>query len=198
MIDPTLTDLTLETTLQSVVVHNINDQMPTPARPRSNVRPEGTAINGVMVHHSGALGRAGVDGAIRSAEYVIEERDFGALPYHYWICRFPLLDCEGRYVVLRMAPDEERCWHTGQRANDEKVGVVLQGNTNSVPLTMFQRVCLGALLPSLAERHDLPIDDKASWLGWHAIGKQFGAKRNKPQCPGKHAERFLKDWIKQP
>lgn len=198
MMDELLGKAELCATLQSVVAYDINHLMPKPDQPRFNVRPEGAEIDRVLVHHSGALGRAGVDGAIRSAEYVFEEREkpFGALPYHWWIPRFPLHDDQGRLVVLRCAPDEERCWHTGGKANDTGIGVVLQGNTTSTPLTIFQRTCLNALLLYLEERHKLPSNNRPSWLGWHSIGKRFGANSNKARCPGRSAEKFLKEWLK--
>lgn len=193
----TLTDSTLEATLQSVVLHDVSELMPTHPKKRYKTR-DAKKIDAVFVHHSGALGSSGVRGAQNSARYITtrKKKPFPGAPYHFWIPHAPLHDECGRLVVLRLQPDEVRCYHTGGKANTRGVGVALQGNTTSLPLTINQRACLAALLPWLAARFNLPMERKAKWLGWHSIATRFGAPKDKATCPGRHAERWLKDWVK--
>lgn len=90
-------------------------------------------------------------------------------------------------MVLRLAADEIRAWHSGGRANDRGLGIALQGNTTRQPMSFFQTECLEALLPWIAEQHGM---DWPAGLGWHAIAHRYGG-RGKPMCPGTSAESFL-------
>ena len=181
-------DLTRE-----VAIYDIADLLPRiPHRRSRDQRPTGAFIDRTILHHSGALGRGGYEGAFRAVKYAMK-RGFPGAPYHYWIPFEPVFDASGRYVIYRLAEDEYRAWHTGAKANDFGVGVCVQGNTSRNGLSDAQRVCLEALFPYLMRRHDLEARD----FGSHREGKKFGAKRNKWACPGKEAFKWLKEWRRE-
>ena len=143
-----------------VAIYDVSEILPQPKRPRSNRRPAGTKIVRVFFHNSGAKGKDGFEGALNSVRYVIERRNFGAKPYHFWIAYNPDRDQNGNLVIYRLAPDHERAWHTGQKCNDEGVGVVWQGNlhpgkTGEPTAEQFQMA--EALTNWLIERYELSL-----------------------------------------
>lgn len=182
-----------------VHLHDVSALMP--RRPSLAKTRDVEAIDRLFVHHSGALGKPGVAGAWGSANYVVNQRKnargkpahFPGPAYTLWVPAETLRDSHGAIVVLRLNADEERSWHTGARANDRGVAVVLQGNTTSQPLTWSHEECLEAVIPWCVTRYGLEMPEG---LSWHADAKKDGARKNKPACPGKHAEAWLRGYLR--
>ncbi|MBX3250787.1 MAG: hypothetical protein KF901_26650 [Myxococcales bacterium] len=146
---------------------------PCPARRnrRATVRPPGARILRLYLHNSRALGLPGIDGALASARFVMRQRGFPWWPYHLRIPYERLEDADGRLVLLRMAPDPERTWSQGARANDEGVSAVLQGNTSRLPISPAQHEGLQALIPWASERYGWwPWSSIEDWLSTHLAG----------------------------
>jgi hypothetical protein len=160
-------------------------------RAKRTKRDEG-GIDRLFVHHSGALGRAGFDGALASARYVVSKRGFPGPAYAYWVPAEDYRDDEGALVVLRLNADSERSWHTGGKANDRGVAVALQGSTTARPMTHSHEECLEALIPWCAARYSLPMP---KGLSWHSRAKADGG-RSKATCPGKGAEAWLRGYLR--
>lgn len=156
-------------------------------------RAPGSVISVALVHHSGALGAPGFQGALNSVRFMVSQRSFPMSGYHYWSSYAPIIDPEGRLVWLRLAADEKRAWHSGRRANDIGVGWALQGNTTRMPISPSQVELLEAGIPWLMERHKTT---PAEGLGWHSIADRFGG-RPKKACPGAGGERYLRDYVKR-
>jgi len=150
------------------------------------------AIDRLFVHHSGALGKEGVRGALNSASYVVKKRKFPGPAYTFWVPFEALRDAEGHLVILRLNEDSERSWHTGNRANDRGVAVALQGNTSKRPLSFSHEESLEALIPWCVERYNLSMPDG---LSWHSKAEGDGG-RSKKACPGSNAEAWLKGYSK--
>lgn len=165
-------------------------------RSRAAVRPPGQTIDAVFVHHSGSLGRAGLDGLRGAVRFVQTQRSpaFPGPPYHLWLPYLPVRDDEGRLVVFRACEDSYRAWHTGGWANSRGVGVCLQGKLGKTGPSDSQVEALEALLPWASERYGLPWDDIRTWLSWHADGARLGG-RAKPTCPGPATVEWLKGYI---
>jgi len=174
-----------------VALWDVTATMPQGGHRRKTRRPKGAAISGVYVHHSGSLGADGVEGAIRSAEYVVSKRDFpgGQGPYHLWLPYHPLRDDEGRMVLLRMSRDEQRTWSQGAKANDHGWSMCLQGNLTKAPISAFQVELLEAAIPWALARFGLPI----AALRMHAEAGDHGG-RSKATCPGESARAWLKAY----
>ena len=194
--DATLDASTLEAVMApGVALHNVADRLPRGRHRRKTRRPPGQAIDAVFLHHSGALGRDGVRGAVDSARYVIKNRGFPCAPYHFWAPRTELRDAKNRLVLLRLVPNETRSWHTGGRANDRGVGIALQGNTSKLPVSWAQVELLEAFYPWISEELGLPWSHIESWLGWHSIARRWGARKSKPACPGVDGERWVRGYL---
>jgi len=167
-------------------------------RSRAAVRPPDQAIDAVFVHHSGSLGRAGLDGLRGAVRYVMTQKQpserFPGPPYHLWLGHLPLRDAEGRLVVFRACEDSYRAWHTGGEANDRGVGVCLQGKLGKVGPSPAQVEALEALIPWASEHYGLPWTLMRTWLGWHAVGSRWGG-RDKPTCPGAATVEWLHGYI---
>lgn len=174
-----------------IAIYDISDILPKPKLPRFNTRPVGTKINRVFFHNSGAYGKDGYDGVLGSVRYVINERNFGARPYHFWLARKPDIDSDGNIVIYRMAKDAERCWHTGGEANEKGIGVVWQGNLHPGKTgepTRAQYNMAETLTNWLIGRHALTLPDG---LSFHAEADRWGGHK-KPSCPGP----YVQEWIK--
>ena len=177
-----------------VYIDNAADKMPRHASKRFGTRRD--SIRRIYVHHSGRLGKPGLEGAIASARYSVTRKTntqpngWPGPAYHLWI-PYEKFIVDDMYTIIRMNRDFTRCWHTGGPANDHGIGVVLQGNTTKRPMSDFQIECLEALLPYLKSVHHLPDHD---WLAWHSIADQYGGKR-KPTCPGRHAQQWLENYV---
>lgn len=165
-------------------------------RSRHAVRPPGQRIDAVFVHHSGSLGRAGLDGLRGAVRFVTHQRTpgFPGPPYHMWIPYLPVRDDEGRLVVFRACEDEYRAWHSGGEANDRGVGICLQGKLGKTGPSPAQVEALEALLPWASERYGLPWGDIRTWLSWHSDAARLGG-RAKAACPGAATERWLREYI---
>lgn len=176
-----------------IAIYDVSDVLPSPARPRFNRRPRGVNIIRVFFHHSGAYGKDGFEGAENSVNFVINQRNFGARPYHYWLAYKPDRDEQGNIVIYRLAKDDERAWHTGNAANDNGIGVVWQGNLHpdhdGNPSPEQYRMA-EALTKWLLEKYDLPLPNG---LSFHAEAKKWGANKNKPSCPGP----FVQAWVEE-
>lgn len=142
-----------------------------------------------IVHHSGALGRRGLEGMRASANYVITEKGQGGrgwdeFAYHLWIPWYGERDKEGRLVLFRGNEDHERANHTGGWL-DEGFGICLQGDLTKAGPSPSQIEILEALFPWLSSQHELAIRGA---LTWHSeIGK-------KKACPGKPTVKWLQDY----
>lgn len=163
-----------------------------PETPRKQRYRDVAGIDTVLVHHSGALGRAGFAGLLASSRYMVKKRKFPSCGYTYWVPYETERDDEGRLVIFRASPDAERDWHSGGKANDRGIAIALQGNTSARPLSWSHEEALEALIPWLVERHALVMPDA---LCWHSDAKRRGG-RPKAACPGRHAEAWLKGYIR--
>lgn len=175
-----------------IAIYDVSHILPQPKRPRYNRRPVGTHIVRIFFHHSGAYGRDGYDGAEASVNYVINSRDFGARPYHFWLAYKPDVDENGNLVVYRLGKNEERCWHTGKRANDEGIGVVWQGNLypdETGKPSDEQYKMANALTAWLVDELLLELPDG---LSFHAEADKWGGSR-KSSCPGP----YVQEWVEK-
>lgn len=167
-------------------------------RSRKAVRPPGQRIDAVFVHHSGSLGRAGLDGLRGAVRFVMEQKPpderFPGPPYHLWIPNLPVRDSDGRLVVFRACEDSYRAWHTGDVANDRGIGICLQGKLGKTGPSPAQVEALEALIPWASERYGLAWPLIRSWLAWHAVGSRWGG-RDKAACPGAATVEWLKSYI---
>jgi hypothetical protein len=140
-------------------------------------------IRWAIIHHSGKLGRPGLEGPMGSARYVIRAKGWPGIPYHYWIPYHPLI-IGSQLIVLRCNADDRRSWHT-QGYPDTGLATVLQGDLGEAGPSESQLECLEALLPWQAERHELDLREA---LTWHS-------ERGKKQaCPGPGAVRWLEAY----
>jgi hypothetical protein len=182
----------LETILPGgIAIYDVSHLLPYPFNPRYNKRPAGVDIVRIFFHNSGAYGKDGFEGVENSVKYVINERNFGARPYHFWLAYKPDRDAQGNIVIYRMAPDRERCWHTGQRCNDEGVGVVWQGNLHpgKTGQPSEEQYKMGeALTDYLIQRYTLSLPDG---LSFHAEAEKWGARKNKASCPGPYVQKWV-------
>ncbi len=180
-----------------VALYDVSHLMPKGRHKRKTHRPKGQPIDALFVHHSGALGRPGLEGALAAARYVIGKRNFPLAPYHYWIPREPVYDPEGRIVIFRLLASEARGWHTGRRANDRGEAVCLQGNASRMRVSPSQETALRAFIPWWGKLRRRPLDRMHEWLGWHAIAHRFGGRR-KRACPGRDGLRVVRDVLTGP
>lgn len=154
-----------------------------------------------FVHHSGSLGNPGFAGMWSSSRFSTSEGTdgdktvFPGFAYHFWISKDDLRDSQGRMVVLRGNHDMTRAWHTGATANDDGVGIVLQGNTSDSPMSASQKHRLKYLLEHNERRFGLKRDNGTSY---HAEAVKYGARKNKPSCPGRDAEKYVRAWRSSP
>ncbi|MEM9067111.1 MAG: peptidoglycan recognition family protein [Myxococcota bacterium] len=176
-----------------VVLYDVSTALPRKQHPRGmDRRPKDAKIERAYVHHSGALGRGGFPGALSATEFVMGKKKspFPGAPYHFWLPYRDERDHTGRLVVLRLAEDEYRAWHTGGDANHHGIGVALQGNLSKTGPSASQIEGLEALLPWLIQRHGLVMP---LGISWHAEGDRFGG-RSKSSCPGKPTVAWLEDY----
>lgn len=170
-----------------------------PRRPhRKAKRPPGQRIDAVFVHHSGSLGRAGLDGLRGAVRFVMEQKKpserFPGPPYPFWAPYLPVRDDEGRLVFFRGCEDEYRAWHTGDEANDRGVALCLQGRLGKIGPSPAQIEVMEAFFPWASKRYGLPWASIRDWLGYHSIGARWGG-RNKTACPGRATETWLEEYM---
>lgn len=167
-------------------------------RSRKAVRPPGQRIDAVFVHHSGSLGRAGLDGLRGAVRFVMEQKPpkerFPGPPYPFWAPNLPVRDGDGRLVLFRACEDEYRAWHTGDEANDRGVALCLQGKLGKAGPSDSQIEIMEAFFPWASDRYGLAWSLIRSWLGYHSIGARWGG-RNKAACPGRATETWLEEYI---
>lgn len=149
-------------------------------------------IRRLYVHHSGAAGQPGIEGAVNCADYTLHARDgWAGMPYHWWLPEAPLYDVEGRALVLLVNHLDVISNHTGG-LNQDGEGIGLQGNKTRAPLTDHQNHTLDALLSwRLSQLQSL---DPQHPIGWHSIAHVFGG-RSKPSCPGTFGEEWIRAWL---
>ena len=190
----TLTDCIFEAELAGGVhLWDASHLMPR-YEPKRKQRQE-IGIDRLFFHHSGALGRAGLAGALASARYVVRKRRFPGPAYTFWLPAEDLRDKSGALCVLRLNDDAERSWHTGSAkgevsANVRGVAACFQGNTTSKPLTRSHMECAEALIPWCVNRYGLTLPDG---LSFHAEASTSGG-RDKKACPGKHGEAWVRRY----
>lgn len=151
-------------------------------------RREPWAVERVYMHHSGAMGLMGYEGARGSARYCVQSRGWPGMPYTYWLSFVPDRTEADELVVYRCQRDEVRSYHTGGSANTHGVGVCWQGRLTSLRPSPAQYEMAEALVPWLEERHQL----RTEWLSWHSEAHRYGGRR-KAACPGP----FVVDWARE-
>lgn len=160
-------------------------------------RPTGSHPHRLFTHHSGAT--TGTHDAFveveRAVRFVMRSRGFKVRPYHFAIPRNDIYDNFARRVMFRLAPDSERCWHSGGRANDDGWGIVWMGQLNPVvdsPVdpTPHQLECAEAFYPWMTRRYDLTTPMQFSW---HSEAALFGG-RDKRMCPGPVVEAWVRRY----
>lgn len=177
----------------NIAIYDVSHLLPKPRVWRFNKRPRGTKIQRLFFHHSGRYGKDGYKGAYNSIKYTIRERDFGARAYHFWLSYKPDKDNVGNIVIYRLAPDAERAWHTGQKANDNGLGIAFQGNLspgNTGKPSSDQIKMAEALVNWNIERHNITLPNG---LSFHSEAKKWGAKKNKASCPGPYVVKWVKE-----
>jgi hypothetical protein len=138
------------------------------------------AVDRIIVHHSGKLGRKGFDGMQGSARFVVKHRGWPGFAYHYWVPYHHHHETGG-YVVFRGNADDRHTNHTfGWNARG--VSVCLQGNLGKTGPSPHQQECLEALLPWIAAKHRLDLPHA---LTWHSECTR------KKACPGKATAAYL-------
>ena len=151
-------------------------------------------IDTIILHKSGADGRAGFQGMQDCVRYVVQSREpeFPGMPYTFWLPRSPSLDAEKRFVVYRGQPDDVVSWHTGGRMNHRGVGIGVQGNYDGdggaflrTP-TPAQWVMVEALVDWLLAQHNIDLGKEPAALTGHF-------EHGKPVCPGD----AIVDWLRR-
>lgn len=178
-----------------IALWDVSADLPQPKRwYRKKKRPKGEYPRRLFTHHSGAT--RNTDDAwmevFASVNFAMRQRDFKVRPYHFAIPRNDIFDDAGRRVMFRLAPDDERCWHTGGRANDEGWGVVWMGQLNpkldfAVEPTHHQIECAEAFYPWMSKSRGLVMPMQFSY---HSEGAMFGGRR-KAACPGSIVEAWV-------
>lgn len=179
-----MSDLRIEAELaRDVLLMDVSDRLPR-ARPYPKRKKK---IDRLVVHHSGMLGRTGLEGMFASARYAIapkpEGRGFPGFSYTFWIPYYP--PTSGPLLVYRGNADDVRSNHT-TGSNDRGVAVVLQGNLHQLGhASPWQIEALEALIPWAFERYGFSSPDS---LTWHSeVGK-------KKACPGPGVVSWLSEY----
>jgi hypothetical protein len=152
------------------------------------------AIRFLIVHKTGANGRAGLVGLQDCVRYVVHSRGFPGPAYTFWLAQQPDLDAMGRFVIYRCQPDTAKSWHTGHGMNGIGVGAGLQGNYDSqwdllsdglpkieIEPTAAQMVMLDALVTYCETRYPKFKADQLDGADWLLTGHW---EHGKPVCPG--------------
>ena len=160
--------------------------MPQHAHRRYARRPESAVVRQYH-HHSGALGRPGLEGAQASARYVVDHRGWAGMPYHFWLPHERHVDDQGRLVVYMTQYPWTRSWHTGGDANTHGVGVCWQGDLTEREPSDQQIELAEALIPWIGERLHIHGTDS---LSWHSEAGRWGGSQ-KAACPGPHVVAWL-------
>lgn len=169
-----------------------------PRREERRKKRDPAKVELLFIHHSGKLGLPGVMGAWVSANYMVNQRKRkdGTLlkapgpAYPFWAPHEDLVDQQGRLVVLRLNPDDERSYHTGRRANIIGDALCLQGNTSARPLSHSHEEILEGFIPWWVEKRKASMPE---CLSMHSESKPYGGS-GKKACPGKGAEAWLKGY----
>lgn len=178
-----------------VALWDVSRLLPTKKGRPQPARPRGAKIERLYVHKSGGEGRPGFRGILGMVRYVVQRRGFPGAPYTFWAPTHPERDAEGRLVLYRLVADDRRSWHTGGACNDHGVALALQGNLSKRDLTPGQRIVAEACLDYVTTSGRYPDLDDVEPIGRHSDAKRFGARKNKPVCPGKYAEAWLDGWL---
>lgn len=177
-----------------VAVWDVSHLLPTLGGKPQPARPKGQAIERLYVHKSGGEGPAGYRGVLGMTRYVINQRkpQFPGAPYTFWASTVPDVDDEERLVLYRCAADDRRTWHTGGVCNVHGVSLALQGNMSKRELKPLQRRVAEAAILYANLRYPL---SEVEPIGRHSRAKRYGAKKDKPICPGAHAEAWLDEFL---
>lgn len=148
------------------------------------VRPT-SAAKFRVIHHSGsARNRAPAeDGALIAIRYYLETKGMRMPPYQDWASRDAF---EGCAVLVRCAPPDWRCFHSGGPANGMGVALALQGNTTLQGVSDAQREVLEYLASKEGWNRSMPV------VGHHEVGPLGGSPKR--SCPGRGAKRWLKEF----
>ena len=169
-----------------------------PRREEKRRKRDPSKVTHLFIHHSGALGRPGVDGAWASANYMVNTRKrkngkrlhAPGPAYTFWAPYEDLYDDKDRLVVLRLNPDSERSYHTGGIGNVIGDALCLQGNTSTRPLSHSHEEILEGFIPWWTARKKAVMPE---CLSMHSESKPFGGS-GKRACPGKNAEAWLNGY----
>lgn len=138
-----------------------------------------------VIHHSGSpRNRAPAErGALIAIRYYLRTKGMAMPPYHDWACRDAV---DGKALLVRCAPPEWRCFHSGGPANGMGISLALQGNTTIQGVSPAQRAILEYLAEEEGWNERLPI------VGHHETGPLGGS--GKRSCPGRGAKKWLKEY----
>ena len=168
-------------------------------RPANYLRDMSDVVR-LYIHHTGASGASGKQGALNSlAWYAKDRKRRNGKPvwrgkermphYHLWLPREP----DGDMIeIYQLAPFNWRCWHTGS-ANDHGIGLACQGNSTKQKLTTNQEEGLEAIVPWIQEEVLTACPPGEDWLSMHNEADKYGAKR-KASCPGVRLTTWVKDY----
>ncbi|MEM1415952.1 MAG: peptidoglycan recognition family protein [Myxococcota bacterium] len=184
-----------------IVLVNVVGQLPT-ARGGYPLRPIPVELIDLLAsHHSGALGKPGFIGMLRSAQYSTSwklrrgkrMRPWPGFAYTFWT---PFHDVrlgqlgDGPRVMYRGNEDERRTYHTGGVANDRGVANCFQGNLSKTPMSRHQIECAEAFYPWAMKRYPQLTPER---LVGHSESKPFGGT-GKKACPGPHVLEWVRDF----
>jgi len=168
-----------------VALYDVSHALPTHASKKYPIRTR--AVEGVVVHHSGADGADGFLGLVNHASYCVEHSDWAGAAYHVWVSGTADRDGEGRIAVYRANPDETLAWATGG-CNEITMGLGFQGDLSERMMTPDQRAAFEPLVGWMLSRHSL----RTMALGLHSEAHRWGG-RPKASCPGP----FLTEMVRR-
>jgi hypothetical protein len=181
-----------------VAIYDVCDLLPRLPNKPPSIRPKSN-IKMITLHHSDSsnLAKDGFQELINCAAFCIrpEEkttvigsdgkphvafkgRGFRSIAYHFWIPRYEDI-IDGYRAVYRGLRDAE-IGSNCQGINAMNVGVVYQGNTTTMPVSVNHQTCLSFLIPHLMAEYK--ISDASMFFG-HCDADKHGGKV-KPACPG--------------
>lgn len=181
-----------------ITLVDIVDHLPTVAGRRYRKRPLG-GVDKIVTHHSGALGRSGLEGVENAAAFIVRSRpELIRLPYTVWIPWEPEAGKPAVYLCNRL---EDWASHSGPKANRSGVAVCLQGcfpTSNELDADPRKFGALEAReRPSEFQRRAWPLvidwlhrtlGRDLTLLGHRDVGK-------KHTCPGSEPYHWVRSWL---
>lgn len=185
---------------EGMSIVDLSDELPSVAGRSYRSRPL-SGVRKIVTHHSGALGRPGIQGVRDSANYVVRSRPaLIRLPYTFWI---PWEPESAKPAVYLCNPLDRHAFHSGSKANRDGVAICLQGSFPTSDAldrdgrfgtlearqrpSEFQREAWQLLMTYLGRI--LPPGTKA--YGHRDVGK-------KHTCPGSEPYSWVRAWNETP